>query len=214
MFTLFGIPVIFSTWFFVILAVLGLPAGQLHAEALLDVGLFVLSGTVSILVHEFGHALVGRKLGGVGPVIHLHGLGGLCSFQKAKFSRKQDFFMTLAGPMAGFVLCLAAFLAYRYLPLDTPPKFMDLVRITFVINLVWSTMNLLPVLPLDGGRLLQAMLGPKRLKLTLIIGMLTSVAMIPFSLLWGMFILTILLGYFAYQHFKALQALGRRENRP
>jgi stage IV sporulation protein FB len=161
------------------------------------------------LVHEFGHALAGRKLGGVGPVIHLHGLGGLCSFQKANFSRKQDFLMTLAGPMAGYLLCLAAFLAYRYLPVDTPPKFMDLVRITFIINLVWSTINLLPVLPLDGGRLLQAMLGPRRIKITLIIGMLTSLAMIPVSLRWGMMILPILLVFFAFQHFKAWQAIGR-----
>lgn len=210
LFSLFGIPVQFTWWFFIVLAFLGAPGAQMTEESLLDIGLFVMSGTVSILVHEFGHALVGRRLGGTGPVIHLHGMGGLCSFQRAQFTRKQDFLMTLAGPGAGFALFGLSVLILKFLPTDSPIKILQLVEITARINFVWSTLNLLPVLPLDGGRLLQALLGPKRLNITLIIGMITAICLMPLALKFGFILLPVLLGFFAFQHLKSLQALGRR----
>ena len=205
MFVLFGIPVYFSWWFFLLLAVLGYRGDGLSPESMLDMGLFALAGTVSVLVHEFGHAFAGRRFGGVGPVIYLHGFGGICGFQQAKFTRKQDFFMTLAGPAAGYALGILALGLSIALPPDAPVKFVDLVSTTVFINFLWSTLNLLPVMPLDGGRMLQALLGPRRIKITLWIGLATAVILIPLAFKTGFLILPILLGYFAWQHFSALR---------
>lgn len=209
MFRIFGIPVIFNWIFFATLALLGGAFRAQGPEAWLDVGLFVLAGTVSILVHEFGHAMVGRKLGGGNPVIHLHALGGLCSFERSNFSRKQDFMMVAAGPLAGFALALLMFLALMILPDTAPPKIHFLIFTTCLINVVWSIINLLPVLPMDGGRLVQAALGPQRLRATLIIGIITTAVCIPFAIKSGFILMPILLVWFAWQNIKVLMAIQR-----
>ncbi len=65
--------------------------------------LWTISLFLSILVHELGHAFIGRKYGAV-PVIHLHGLGGLTAFPGMRFSRRQHIAVTAAGPAASFAL--------------------------------------------------------------------------------------------------------------
>ncbi len=103
-FTVFGVPVEIQPWFWITAALLG---GATHVQTrdqLLGVLVFMVVATLSILVHEFGHALTGRKLGGGAAHIVLWALGGLAYNQGGRFTRWQRFWMIFMGPGAGFLL--------------------------------------------------------------------------------------------------------------
>ena len=74
------------------------------------------------------------------------------------------------------------------------------------ISLFWAALNLLPVLPLDGGQMLNAILGPARLKLTLWISILTAVGagLLVFNRT-GSILFPLFLGMFAFQSWQALR---------
>jgi Zn-dependent protease len=73
---------------------------------------------------------------------------------------------------------------------------------------IWAILNLLPVLPLDGGRLLQTILGPSRIKLTLLISIAVAIGVgVLYFMMTGDILLPIFMGMFAYQAFQALKAL-------
>jgi stage IV sporulation protein FB len=140
---------------------------------------------VSILVHEYGHALMARRFKG-SPSILLYGLGGLC-FSEGQRTPGQRLAVLLAGPGAGFVL-LAIVLALTSLIFGitgseqleviltqvglgrNPENLMGAIgkigsyplRVIFLflvqINLLWGLVNLLPIYPLDGGQATQVLL--------------------------------------------------------
>ena len=61
--------------------------------------LFVLAAFLSVMVHELGHALAGKKFGAY-PSIYLHGFGGVTTLPGAYFSRNQSMWVSFAGPLA------------------------------------------------------------------------------------------------------------------
>ncbi|MBC7980905.1 MAG: site-2 protease family protein, partial [Armatimonadetes bacterium] len=74
------------------------------------------------------------------------------------------------------------------------------------ISLFWAILNLLPILPLDGGRLLETILGPGNINVTLWISIIVAVGVgICAFAATGQPILPIFLGMFAYQAFQALK---------
>jgi len=159
-FSLFGIPVHISIWFWVAGAILGFNALKAGAAFLIGWLLVLL---ISILVHELGHALTARWFG-YPPSILLYHFGGLAFYQPYRHpARWKSILISLAGPAAGFVLFGLIF-AFRVFVLprfffQLGENFQDLVwfmisQMIFV-NLVWGLVNLLPVLPLDGGRVCQ-----------------------------------------------------------
>lgn len=112
----------------------------------------VLAMLGSVLFHELGHASMARAFH-LGPVsIILHGFGGITRHRGSPQPWK-DFLVTIAGPAAGLLLALIAFLALR-LPL--PDLALSVLRILVGVNVFWSLFNLLPLFPLDGGQALFA----------------------------------------------------------
>ncbi|MCA9080225.1 MAG: hypothetical protein KDA58_06675 [Planctomycetaceae bacterium] len=154
-FSLLRIPVrVHPTFWFV---------GLLIGSNFLNAGIEYLLGWilvffVSILVHEMGHALVARYFGYPVQII-LYGLGGLASYLPAgRYNRGQSLAITFAGPGAGFLLAGLTFIGGLFLiPLaDGLPGTISAVlkalwTTTVIVNVFWSGVNLLPVLPLDGG---------------------------------------------------------------
>ncbi len=205
-FSLFGIPVSVQPWFWLVMALIGGGVGARTREEILGLALFVLAGFISILVHELGHALTGRVFG-ARSTITLHAMGGLAEFQGAWFTRAQNFIVTAAGPGVQILLGLAVFLVV--------PDLMDLRsvaggfwRALAVISVFWAVLNLVPILPLDGGQMLHAVLGPQRVKITLWVSILCAVALGGWALMnTSFFIVPILLGYFAYQSWQRLREL-------
>lgn len=168
-FTLWRIPVRISVWFWLAGTLLGFTALREGLQYLLAWLLVLL---ISILVHEMGHALTARAFG-YSPSVLLYHFGGLAYYQPDfRHSRVKSILISLAGPGAGFVLFGITFLFARYVV----PHFAsnmaehslrlldDVIFQMLFINFYWGLVNLLPVLPLDGGRVSQeicSMISPR-----------------------------------------------------
>lgn len=127
---------------------------------------------VSVFMHEVGHACLARWTGGSASEIHISPFGGLAVVQAGRGTWSQ--IVTIAaGPFVNLVICMATFPKYyapEHLwgilnPLQLPISQMhqdqlwkELGLITFAVNWVLLVINLLPILPLDGGRIVRTML--------------------------------------------------------
>lgn len=184
LFTLRGIPVRVSLWF---LLLVGYYAFSLRGGGLPVILAFTLALVISILVHEFGHALVARRFK-LNPQVMLHGWGGLCMHDRAK-SDRDDALIIAAGPAAGLALAGLVALAEAFIPLhiQANPFVNVLIQYLWLINFWWSLINLLPLFPLDGGQLFR--LGMLRLvkpsaKAERIVHV-TGIALAIAGLVWG-----------------------------
>ena len=104
-FRVFGIPVRVHPLFWIVTLFLGLAAARrpIRCETLIWVAVVF----VSILVHELGHALMQRYFGGH-PWITLYGFGGLASCNDCDRSPRSQILISLAGPVAGFLLAASS----------------------------------------------------------------------------------------------------------
>lgn len=116
--------------------------------------LFVALLVGSLLIHELGHAWACRIQGLRVRRIVVHGGGGSCShFDEA--SREQQEFIALMGPVSSLSIWAVASLAWPMMEWGvTAWMVMGLAK----INLFLAILNLLPMNPLDGGKLFQLML--------------------------------------------------------
>lgn len=183
--------------FWLIMALFG---GLGRGASIKGVLTFVVVAFISVLVHELGHALTGRMFG-AGSWIELYSFGGLTHHDRM-LSRWRDVLMAAAGPGFGFVLY---FLATLLLPrLHPESMYVQPLMMLQIINLYWGLLNLLPILPLDGGRVLAGVLGPSRRRLARYIGTGIAVIAVAYGLsikdLW----LVILFGMLAVQNFQSL----------
>ncbi len=172
-FSLFGIPVEIQPWFWLTMALIGGVVGANTPEGLLATALFVIAGFISILVHELGHALTGRAFGAPTAIV-LHAFGGFAAFPSARFTRLQDVLVTAAGPAVQLVLGGLAFLVLTRVEmpnLQVARFFSSLM----IVSIAWAVLNLIPVIPLDGGRLMAAFVGPRRRALALKISLVTAI---------------------------------------
>jgi Zn-dependent protease len=116
--------------------------------------IFSAAVVVSILVHEFGHVLAVRGLLRTECIVVLWILGGLCMYRGAPRPGQQAT-ISLAGPAFSFALGGLCYGVYKLLAPASPLLVAFLLTMTW-INLIWTFANLLPALPLDGGKALQA----------------------------------------------------------
>jgi Zn-dependent protease/CBS domain-containing protein len=115
----------------------------------------------AIVAHELAHALVARRRGLPVRSITLFALGGVAQFEKEAEDAQTEFLVSIAGPIAsaliGFVsLLLAWLLGWTMLTEPTTPPMAMLVWLGF-INLGLAVFNMLPGFPMDGGRVLRAL---------------------------------------------------------
>jgi Zn-dependent protease len=145
---IFGIPVKVQPFFLLVVGFLGY-SRNLPFEFIVE---WVIVVFISILAHEFGHALTVRAFG-MSPQILIYGFGGMTSWTDEKdVSPPKHIAISLAGPFAGFLFGGVVYLSNIALP----DLFADhLGRVTYRdllwVNWGWGIFNLLPVLPLDGG---------------------------------------------------------------
>ena len=110
---------------------------------------------VSLLVHELAHSLFARSHGMPVKEITLFALGGVSQIEKEPASADTEFWMAFAGPLTSAAIGLACFGAAKLTP-NAPLKAM--VTWLGYINLSLAAFNMLPGYPLDGGRVLRAIL--------------------------------------------------------
>lgn len=139
----------------------------------------------SVLIHELAHALVGRSRGALVEDILLMPLGGATRTTRFPARPADELAMVGVGPLtslalAGGAALLASLMDIALLPVDVHHGAL-LARITW-LNLLLGIFNLLPIFPMDGGRVLHALLAFRlgRVRATLVaarIGMTLAVAL-------------------------------------
>ncbi|MDG4797430.1 site-2 protease family protein [Micromonospora sp. WMMD1082] len=117
---------------------------------------FVVSLLGSVLAHELGHALTARHFGIGVRGITLELLGGYTEMDRDAPSPRVDLLVSLAGPAVSAVLGVAAVAATLALPDRTVAD--QLAFLLAASNVIVALFNILPGLPLDGGRALRAVI--------------------------------------------------------
>ena len=150
-FRIAGIPVRVEMSFLLIAVLLGFGA---RSGALLVVWVAIVTG--SVLLHELGHAFAFRRYGQE-PQIFLQGMGGLTSGSGEPLPPRRDVVVSLAGPLTGMLLLGLPALWLSRTATDLSPTARTVLSDVVWVNIAWSVLNLLPVLPLDGGRVSAAL---------------------------------------------------------
>lgn len=113
---------------------------------------------LSILAHEFGHAIVARRHGIEIEEIDLWLLGGVSRMRGEAHEPGDEFRYAIAGPAVTAVIGVCFGVAALLLPSSTPPALMALVEYEAYVNGAILVLNLMPAFPLDGGRVLRSLL--------------------------------------------------------
>lgn len=174
---------------------------------------------VSILVHELGHAFMARLFGYRSDVTLVF-FGGFARHETpANYSHGREVLITLAGPGAGFLLAFATLALTLFLPsgaeitdntLAAHSIDFTLSQLLFV-NIFWSIFNLIPVLPLDGGRICDVIcrvLSPSRgpiISRWIGVVISASLAVLAFRFFQGSMLLVFMLMMFAFWNYQDLQ---------
>jgi Zn-dependent protease/CBS domain-containing protein len=165
----------------------GLPPVEPAVAWLLGV-ITTLALFLSVFGHELSHALVGRMEGIEIEEIVLHPFGGLARLKREPDTPGAEFRIAVAGPAASFLFAMLTFGAYQ---IALVGGYRTAAAILFFIgagNLLLAIFNLFPGYPLDGGRVLRALLWKRRGNITEatriagLCGILIAVTLIVFGI--------------------------------
>ena len=175
---------------------------------------------VCVVLHEFGHAITAKYFGINVPHITLLPIGGVAQLERMPRKPMHEFLIAIAGPAVNFVLAalllpvallvvsmsMRAGTIWTIIPaLMRAAQSMSLAGLLLTLagtNLLLGIFNLLPAFPMDGGRILRALLA---LRLQYIpatrIAVLVGRGMAILFAIWGIFggdILLLLIAFFVY----------------
>ena len=115
-----------------------------------------------VLLHEFGHVFAARRYGVQTPEITLLPIGGVAHLERIPEQPSQELVIALAGPAVNVAIALLLFLALGAL---VPSEGMEVqnANVNLLARLLWANIfitvfNLIPAFPMDGGRVLRAVL--------------------------------------------------------
>ncbi|AEH39023.1 CBS domain-containing protein [Halopiger xanaduensis] len=120
------------------------------------VGLFV-----GVLLHELGHSVVALHYGLTIESIKLWLLGGVAQFTEMPEDWRQEFAVAVAGPIVSVAVGVVSYVAFVALPVDLPAARFVLGYLA-LMNVALAGFNMLPGFPMDGGRVLRALLARNR----------------------------------------------------
>lgn len=140
-------PIYLKYWFFLLL--LFIPIN------------FVIILFISILVHEMAHVWMANKLGYKSEYIELSIFTGQAKIDEKFLENNKDIIkISVVGPLSNLMLCIVSLGVYVFLELLTlmNPIISDFLVKFFLINLILSASNLIPIYPTDGGRISKSFL--------------------------------------------------------
>ena len=164
---------------------------------------------LSVLIHELGHAFTAIGFGQRAHV-ELTPFGGVTIPSGSKLSRGKEFLVILAGPLFGLSVFGICVLILQF-PIQHAAVLVFLQQVKYV-NLFWTVVNLLPILPLDGGQLMRNVLehffGFQAFRLSLLcsMGFAILLGVLSFVLLKNILLAAIFF-FFAFQSFDAHRRL-------
>ncbi len=153
-FQIAGFPVRIRILHAVVAALIAAPfVGEYGPLAVLGLGAGITFGALS---HELGHAMAGRIFG-LRAGIELVAFGGRTRFVGESLSPGRGIVIALAGPAVNLVFGGLLFLPVFFGFLPPSPGAQRVAQVLPIIYLAWGLMNLVPVLPLDGGQAMHAL---------------------------------------------------------
>jgi Zn-dependent protease/predicted transcriptional regulator len=172
----------------------------------LALGLFSVIGLfVSIVLHELGHSLTARRYGVKVRRITLWFLGGVAEFEEMPRQRGAEAIVGIAGPIVSFVMAAIFWGLTAIVPRSAPSAWI-VVWYLGMVNLMLGLFNLLPALPLDGGRILRSLLALKmpHARATVIAGNVAKVIAVGLGI-FGLFnnLWLVILAFFIFNAVKS-----------
>jgi len=203
--TIKGISVyLHFTFLFFVAWALVIYVSEMHWQQLLWMLLFLLSIFASVVLHDYGHAFVAAWFGINVKKITFYPIGGIASIEKLPENQKQELLISAAGPFVSFVLAslFILFSGHRFSWQDAKGYTDAINPENFLYTLGWiniglAVFNLIPAFPMDGGRILRAVLAFRSnyIKATVIAASLSrfvAIFVILFAILTMNFILALI----------------------
>ena len=163
-FQLFGVPVrLHFTFILLVVFVVVSVLGSGHSNG--SYAAFLLGSLASVLLHELGHAVVASRFGIRTTEIVMFPIGGLARMER-QLPPTAEIWVALAGPLVNLLLAVGLFSYMIFAHQATPVRMSDLVQphgqsavaLLLYGNILLAGVNLLPAFPMDGGRILRALL--------------------------------------------------------
>ena len=135
-------------------------------SAALDRTLFIVALFACVTLHEFGHILVARRFGVRTPDVILLPIGGVARLERIPSEPRQELLIALGGPTVTLLIVVLLW-GYLHIAGFTAPIWPpDPENGSFTLRLMWVNawllaFNLIPAFPMDGGRVLRALLATR-----------------------------------------------------
>jgi Zn-dependent protease len=210
--TVWGIPIKIHISLVILIVLMAISSGMAGGlEDLLKGLLLAFCIFTSIALHELGHSFVAIRKGCRVREITLLFVGGVAQMERIPTRPRDELLMAIAGPLVSIAIGAVCLVAGMHMPLDRSMWPLPFTKMAVVCNTVeylalWNfgvaAFNLLPSFPMDGGRVLRALLTRKkgRLRATQIaarFGKIMSVVFVIAGIKYGDWIL-VLIAFFIY----------------
>lgn len=225
---LFGIPIYLHPSFFIVPLLAFFQSPEKGWSSLIVVAL-ILTVFFCVLLHELGHALMARYFGIGTRDITLTPIGGIARLSNMGDSPKQELLIALAGPAVNVVIATmltplifllfmkGLYSGHEYVDEETLMELgAEFLAGVWLSNIILVLFNLLPAFPMDGGRVLRALLnlGVSRLRATEIaarVGVVVAFLIAAGSVYTGNFMLIFVALFVVFAGQAELQSLRYRE---
>lgn len=211
-FRLLGIPISIHASFLVVAFLLGASGQGLDAALV-----WVVVVTVSVLAHELGHALAARPAGGE-PRIDLFGIAGLTRWKPGHATRGRRVWVSVAGVAAGVAFGMATWVLRDAVAPERGTLLEYALDAAVFANLSWGLLNLVPMLPLDGGQVVRAVMPGKddvtRDKRTAVVSIVVAAVIAVAAVLAGYALAAVFVVFFGAGNVQTLLAARRLRAAP
>jgi stage IV sporulation protein FB len=162
--------------------------------------IFILLLFLCVVLHEFGHAFAAKAFGISTPDITLLPIGGVARLERMPEEPVQELIIAIAGPLVNVVIALVLFVAggFQVLLNQWTVGGGGLIGQLLFINIMLVLFNLLPAFPMDGGRVLRALLATRMsyaraTQIAATVGQGFSFVFAVLGLIWNPFLIFIAL---------------------
>lgn len=167
--------------------------------------------TLAFLVHELGHAFAARTFGLRVMPIELRFMVGTTPHQRTTAGKQ--LLISVAGPAAGLTLGLLALAVIVLVPMSGSSFAYEVLQDVTTINILLSLLNLLPILPLDGGNALRSGIelgwgNTTAWKVASVVSVVLGLALVFFGFQSGMVFLAAMAAFSVYMNLQKLRELG------